>query len=43
VVAVLSVALPTVILAGGPQYQLTKGITAGIAFLGFSPMNHPGD
>lgn len=39
--AVLTVALPSVILAGGPDYQLDKGITAGNAYLSFSPLTHP--
>ena len=42
VVAVLTVALPTVILAGGPSYLLSKIATASPASLYFSPMAHPG-
>ncbi len=41
VAAVMTVALPSVILAGGPDYTLTKGITAGAGSLSFAPMTHP--
>ena len=42
VAAVLTVALPTVILAGGPNYQFAKGVTAGAGFLSLVPITHPG-
>ena len=42
VVAVLTVALPTVILGGGASFLVSKGVTAGAASLYFSPMTHPG-
>lgn len=42
VVAVLTVALPTVILAGGPDYRVEKGATVGAGFLYYSGMAHPG-
>ena len=41
VVAVMTVALPSVILAGGPDYLLTKGVTAGAAYFAMSPTTHP--
>ena len=39
---VLSVAAPTVILAGTGSYLLTKGATAGAASLYMSAIPHPG-
>jgi len=42
VAAVLSVAAPTVILAGTGSYLLTKGATAGAASLYMSAIPHPG-
>ena len=42
VAAVLTVALPSVILAGSPTYQIAKSATAGASSLSFSPMTHPG-
>ena len=41
VVGVMTVALPSVILSGGPDYLLTKGITAGAAYFSMSPVTHP--
>jgi len=39
--AVMTVALPSVILAGGPDYLLSKGTTVAAGFLSASPMMHP--
>jgi hypothetical protein len=39
--ATLTVAKPSVIVAGGVDYLVTKGVTAGNAFVSFSPITHP--
>ena len=41
VAAVMTVALPSVILAGGPDYLVSKGVTAVAGSISMSPMPHP--